>query len=129
MARFTKGEAEVMRILWERGELNPGRIQEKYPRPIKNSALRALLAVLMEKGHVVRQRKGKAYFYKAKTRRDSAFRTMYRELLNTFCGGSHEALICHIIKSEALSKEELRELKHLAEEKIDEEDGKHQASR
>ena len=123
MARFTKAEVEVMRILWEHGASKPGQIEEKFPRPIKNSALRALLTVLIDKGHVVRRRKGKAYFYKARTRKESAFRAMYRELLNTFCGGSHEALVFHIIKTEELSNDELRELKQLAQERIEEEAG------
>lgn len=124
MARFTKAEFEVMRILWERGESNPGQIQEQFPRPIKNSALRALLGVLINKGHVARRRQGKAYFYKARTRKESAFRVMYRELVTTFCGGSHEALVFHIIKTEKLSNEELRELKRLADEHIE---GEHDA--
>jgi BlaI family transcriptional regulator, penicillinase repressor len=118
VARFTSGEVEVMRILWEHGELSPVQIQEHYPRPIKNSALRAFLSVLMDKGHVARRRQGKSYFYRAKTLKDSAFRTMYRDLINIFCGGSQEALIFHIVKSQSLSQKELRELKQLAEEKI-----------
>jgi predicted transcriptional regulator len=124
MARFTSSEVQVMRILWEHGEMSPGQIQALFPRPIKNSALRALLSVLLEKGHVVRQRQGKAFFYKAKTRKEPAFRAMYRDMLNIFCGGSDEALICHILKTEDLSKEELCELKRLAEEKLDEENAK-----
>jgi len=35
MARFTAGEMEVMRILWEHGELKPSEIQRRFPRPIK----------------------------------------------------------------------------------------------
>ena len=40
MAHFTAGEMEVMRILWEHGELKPAEIQTHFPRPIKNAALR-----------------------------------------------------------------------------------------
>ena len=65
MSTFTAGELDVMKILWEHGELKPSQIQGKYPRPIKNAALRFQLKVLLEKGHVARRKIGKAYYYKA----------------------------------------------------------------
>ena len=124
MKQLTRGEMEVMRVLWEHGEMKPSEIQERSSRPIKNSALRSYLTILVDKGHLTRRRNGKAYYYKAKTRRESAFRKEFRELADAFCGGSHGALVCHIFKSEEISKEELQELKQLAEEKIDEENAK-----
>jgi BlaI family penicillinase repressor len=116
MPRFTKGEVEVMRILWKHGELKPAEIQERFPWKIKNSSLRSYLAILMEKGHLARRRKGKAYFYRAKTRRESAFRSMVRDLTRVCCDGSVEALLCHLIRSEKLSEEDLLELKRRSEE-------------
>ena len=115
MPRFTRGELAVMRILWKHGELKPADIQEEFPREIKNSALRSYLSILLQKGHVTRRRKGKAYYYKAKTKRESTFRSMLRELVDTCCDGSTEALLCRLIRSEDLSEKELLELKRLAE--------------
>ena len=83
---------------------------------IKNPALRSYLTTLLEKGHVTRRRVGKAYFYKAVTRSRSAFRTMLGELVDSFCGGSIQALVMNIIKAERLSEDELLELKRLADE-------------
>ncbi len=31
MPQFTKGELEIMRILWKHGELKPADIQDQYP--------------------------------------------------------------------------------------------------
>ena len=115
MPRFTPGELKVMRLLWEHGELKPGELQERFPEPIKNPALRSYLTTLLEKGHVTRRRVGKAYYYKAATRSRSAFRTMLGELVDAYCGGSVQALVMNIIKSERLSEEELLELKRLAD--------------
>jgi len=119
VAEFTTGELEVMRILWAHGERKPAEIQEKFPREIKNSALRSYLSILLEKGHVTRHKVGKAYFYKAKTRQDSAFRTTLRSLLDTFCEGSAEGLLVRLIESEKLSEKELLELKRIADEAED----------
>ncbi len=115
MSRFTKGELEVMRILWEEGELKPPEIQEKFPRPIKNSALRSYLTILLEKDHVTRQRVGKAYYYKAKAKKERELRSMLSNIVDTFFSGSQEALLCRLIKSEDLSEKELLELKGLAD--------------
>ena len=114
MARFTTGEMEVMRILWEHGELKPSEIQRHFPRPIKNAALRSYLTILVEKGHLARRAQGKAFYYRPKTKRESTFRSMLGELVNTFCDGSNEALLCHLLAKEKLSPEELLELQCMA---------------
>ena len=116
MPRFTKGELEVMRILWKHGELKPAEIQGRFPWKIKNSSLRSYLAILIDKGHLVRRRVGKAYYYRAKTRRESAFRSMVRDLTRVCCDGSVEVLLCHLIRSEKLSDDDLLELKRLSDE-------------
>jgi len=114
MSKFTPGELNVMRILWEHGELKPAQIQEKYPEPIKNPALRSYLTILVEKGHVSRRLLGKAFYYQARTPAESAMRAMYRQFINTFFNGSAEALICHLIKAEKLDEEDLRALQRAA---------------
>jgi BlaI family penicillinase repressor len=116
MQRFTPGELAVMRILWEHGELKPPEIREHFPREIKDPALRSYLAVLLEKGHVTRRRKGRAYYYRARTPRESAFRQNLKRLVDAFCEGSTEALLVRLIRAERLSEEELIELKRAAEQ-------------
>jgi predicted transcriptional regulator len=115
MPRFTPGELAVMRILWEHGELKPAEIQKEFPRQIKNPALRSYLAILVEKGHVTRRRRGRAFYYRAKTRRESTFRTMLRDLVDSCCEGSTEALLCRLIQMEKLSESELIELRRVAD--------------
>jgi BlaI family transcriptional regulator, penicillinase repressor len=116
MPQLTPGEIKVMKLLWEHGELKPSELQDRFPEPIKNPALRSYLTTLLEKGHLTRRRVGKAYFYKAVTRSRSAFRTMLGDLVDSFCGGSIQALVMNIIKAEQLSEEELLEMKRLADE-------------
>jgi BlaI family transcriptional regulator, penicillinase repressor len=116
MPKFTQGELEVMRILWKDGEQKPAEIQARFPREIKNPSLRSYLTILLEKGHVVRRRAGKAYFYRAKTQRQSTFRAMLDDLIRVCCDGSVETLLCQLIRAHKLSKEDLLELKRIAEE-------------
>jgi predicted transcriptional regulator len=116
MSSFTPGETIIMRLLWERGALKPSELQQLYPEPIKNPALRSYLTILLKKGHVTRRKIGKAYYYQAVTARQSAFRTKLRELVDSFCDGSTRSLLLNLIRSEALSEAELLRLRQLAEE-------------
>ncbi len=111
---LTPGEIEVMQVLWEQGELKPTEIEERFPRPIKNAALRFQLKTLLEKGHVTRRKEGKAYLYQAVTQREGAFKKMTRRLAESFCQGSTAGLIAELIKSEELSPSEIKELQELA---------------
>jgi len=114
--RFTPGELNVMRLLWEHGEMKPSQIQELYPESIKNPALRSYLTILLDKGHISRRKVGKAYFYKAVTKQQSAFSANLRELIDAYCDGSAQALLLNLIRSEKLSEGELVELKRLADD-------------
>jgi BlaI family penicillinase repressor len=113
---LTRGELDVIRILWDHGELKPADIQKHFPRSIKNAALRSYLSILVEKGHVTRRSVGKAYLYKAKTKRESAFLRTMKDLIDGYCAGSPETLLMALIKSEQLSETELLRLKRMAEE-------------
>ncbi|MEN6627727.1 MAG: BlaI/MecI/CopY family transcriptional regulator [Candidatus Sumerlaeia bacterium] len=118
MINLTPGEIEVMKVLWERGgEMSPPEIEEKFPRPIKNAALRFQLKILLEKGHVTRRRVGKAYFYKAVTPRQRTFKSMARRMAEIFFAGSTAGLIAELIKTENLSDKEIQELEQLAKGK------------
>ncbi len=113
MKMFTPSELEVMQVLWEHGPLTPIELQQRFPRKIRNAALRSILLVLLEKGHVTRKKVSRAYVYKAKTPRESTFMRMTRQLANTFCGGSPAALIAQLIKTEKLSPDDMEELRRI----------------
>jgi BlaI family penicillinase repressor len=114
MSRFTPGELAVMNLLWKHGEMKPADIQRRFPWEIKNPALRSHLTILLGKGHVTRRKLGKAFFYKAATRQQSAFHLMLRELLDNFCGGSVRSLVLNLLQTEKLTGAELLEIQRLA---------------
>jgi predicted transcriptional regulator len=76
MAELNRNELEAMRVLWEKGTLKPGEIQEGFAWDIENATLRSVLRVLMDKGYVARRKKGKAYFYRAKASRRSVLKNV-----------------------------------------------------
>lgn len=117
MDGFTPCELEVMDVLWRQGELKPAEILEHLDRPLTNAALRSIMRVLMRKGHVTRQKRGKAFYYRPKKSASATFRKMSRRLAELFCGGSSYELIATLIKTETLSVNDVRQLRELAKEK------------
>ncbi|WP_339910470.1 BlaI/MecI/CopY family transcriptional regulator [Symmachiella dynata] len=118
MKSLTPGELEVMQVLWQHGSLKPAEILEHVERPLTNPALRSVLRVLMDKGHVTRKKQGKAFYYSAKNSAPTAFKKMTQRLAEIFCSGSSVELIAQLIKNENLSEEEVRQLQELAQEKV-----------
>lgn len=117
MRNLTKGELEVMQVLWRHGTLKPVEIQNQFPRAIGNAALRSVLLILLEKGQVTRKMVGKAYYYKAKSPPRGELSKLTRRLADAFCGGSTKALIAELIRSENLTEEDIRELETIARKK------------
>ena len=120
MVNFTPGELEVMQVLWDHGALNPAQIEERFPRPIRNAALRSVLLVLMEKGHVARRKAGRAYVYEARTPRQNTFQKMVRRLTDIFCSGSPAVLIAQLIQTEKLTPDDIAELQRVAAQRASE---------
>jgi predicted transcriptional regulator len=117
MVRFTPAELEVMEILWQHGSLNPPQIEELFPRPIKNAALRSILRVLVEKGHLIREKRGRAYFYRPKASTKFTLKRITDRLAEVFCGGSPVDLAAQLLQSEKLSEEDVRFLRAILKEK------------
>jgi len=117
LKKFTSGELEVMQVLWEHGSLKPAAIQERFPRTIRNGALRSVLLVLLEKGHVTRKKDGIAFYYKAKTPQQRTFKHLVRNLRDVFCDGSSAALIAQLIQTEKLSQDDIEALQRITAEK------------
>lgn len=117
MSDLNRNELEVLRILWNDGELKPAGILQRFAWEIENPTLRSVLVGLVEKKLVTRQKQGKAFFYKAKARRRSQFSRAMHRMADVFAGGSKAALIMQLLKQEQLSPAEIEELQRLAGEK------------
>ncbi len=111
--KFTELELKLMRLLWEHGEMKPPEIALLCEPPMKDPALRGVLAVLVEKGHLERRRDGRAYYYKAVTPEENAFQSMLRNLVDTFCGGSAKQLMFNIVENEKITADDLAQMQAL----------------
>lgn len=95
-----------MDVIYRRGRATAAEVRTELPEPPSYSAVRALLRLLEEKGHLSHEQKGPRYVFFPTTPRSEAGQTALERLVTTFFGGSVERLVSTLIdsKSEELSE-------------------------
>jgi len=112
---LSRRERQILDILYERGQATAADVQTALPEPPSYSAVRALLRILEEKGHVRHQQDGPRYVYLPTLARDNAKRSALHHVLKTFFDGSAEQAISALLDegSAQLSPAELDRLARL----------------
>src|SRR5262245_61551751 len=105
-AHLSRRERQIMDVVYKRGQAT---IAEDLPDPPSYSAVRALLRVLEEKGHLKHEYQGPRYVYLPTLPRDRASRLALKELVQTFFAGSTEQAVAALLDVSAsqLSDDEL----------------------
>jgi predicted transcriptional regulator len=84
MQKLSRRERQIMDVLYERGRATAAEILAALPDPPSYSAIRALIKVLEEKGHVKHQEDGPRYVFTPSVPRSKARRNAVKHLLQTF---------------------------------------------
>lgn len=115
---LSRRERQIMDIVYARGEASAAAVHAGLPDPPSYSAVRALLAILVEKGHLKHRSEQGRYIYAPTRRRSQAGRSALRRVLDTFFEGSLEKAVAALLQgSDAnLSREELARLGQLIEQ-------------
>jgi predicted transcriptional regulator len=106
---LSRRERQIMEILFQRGKASSAEVREAMPDAPGYSAVRAMLRVLEEKGHVRHQEEGLKYVYVPTVARDKAKRSAVKHVLDTFFAGSPEQIVAALLDVSAtrLTREEL----------------------
>ena len=98
-----------MDILYQRGKSSASEVRQAMPDAPSYSAVRAMLRILEEKGHVRHQAEGMRYVYLPTVARDKAKRSAVKHLLDTFFDDSPEQIVAALldVSSTRLTQEEL----------------------
>lgn len=106
-------ERQIMEIVYAKGEASVTDVLEALADPPSYSAVRAMLNLLEEKGHLRRKAAGRKFLYIPTVPRNKARRVAIRNLLHTFFGGSVNEAIASMIDQEKLSHDDLDRLSKL----------------
>lgn len=114
---LSRRERQIMDILYQRGKASAAEVREAMPDAPGYSAVRAMLRVLEEKGHVRHQEEGLKYVFAPTVARDKAKRSVVKHVLETFFNGSAEQAVAALLDVSAskLTREELERMGEMIE--------------
>jgi BlaI family penicillinase repressor len=106
-----------MEILYQRGKAAASEVLAAMEDAPSNSAVRTLLRVLEDKGHVRRRAEGLKYVYTPTVAREKAKRSAVKHLLDTYFNGSPEQIVAALLDVSAtqLTREELDRMTEMIE--------------
>lgn len=116
LAQLSKRQRQILDIVYAHGEATISQVLAEMPDPPTRGALRTLLRIMEQKGHIVRRQDGKKIVYRPTQRRGRAARSALGRVLDVFFAGSMEkALSAHLSDPERKGKIDRAELQRLAE--------------
>ena len=107
-----------MDIIHRQGKATVAEVSESLPDPPSYSAVRAMLRILEEKGHLKHRQEGARYVYVATQSREKASRSALKRLIATFFDGSIVQAVSALIESSdaKLSETELDKIQQIIDQ-------------
>jgi BlaI family transcriptional regulator, penicillinase repressor len=117
-ANLSRRERQIMDVVYRLGKAAVSDVLDRLPDPPSYSAVRALMRILEEKGHLRHEHDGPRYVYVPTVPRDAAQASALSHLVRTFFGGSTEAAVAALLElpETGLSEGELERLSRLIDE-------------
>ena len=94
---LSRRERQIIDILYGQGRATAAEVQAALPDPPSYSAVRAMLRILEEKGHVRHEQDGPRYVFLPTVARDNAKKSAMRHMLQTFFDGSASQAISSLL--------------------------------
>ena len=113
--QLSRRERQIMDVLYRIARGTAADVQRELADPPGYSAVRAMLRILEEKGHVRHHQDGPRYVFTPLIKREKAKRSALRHLVDTFFEGSTEQTMAALLdaSSKDLSDEQLQRLRRL----------------
>src|SRR4051812_1296783 len=115
---LSRREREIMDILFARGEASAAQVLADMADAPSYSAVRALLKILENKGHVRHREEGERYVYVPAMAREKAAKSALERVIEVFFGGSLEKAVATRLTDPGvtLNEDEYRRLRALIDE-------------
>jgi predicted transcriptional regulator len=112
---LSRRERQIMDALHQRGRATAAEVQVALPDPPSYSAVRALLRIMEEKGHIKHRREGARYVFLPRGSRETARRSALRRVVSTFFQGSVSQAMAALLENadSQLPDSELHELQRM----------------
>src|SRR5437762_2745598 len=112
---LSRRERQIMDVLYRKGSATAAEVLDTMPQPPSYSAVRALLRILEQKGHINHEERDGKYVFMPTVHREKAKRSAIRHLVETFFQGSPQEAVAALLdaSSSKLSDSDLDRLQQL----------------
>ncbi|HEY4303051.1 MAG TPA: BlaI/MecI/CopY family transcriptional regulator [Gemmatimonadaceae bacterium] len=100
-AQLSRRERQIMDVIYRRGRATAAEVLDDIPDPPSYSAVRAMLRLLEEKGHVRHEQDGPRYVFLPTVNRDRARKSALKHVVRTFFDGSATDAVAALLDAEA----------------------------
>lgn len=97
---LSRRERQIMNIVYEKGRATAADIRAAMPDPPSNSAVRAMIRILENKGHLYHEQDGPRYVFLPTVPREEAQDHALDRLVRTFFNGSAEGAMAALLNLE-----------------------------
>jgi predicted transcriptional regulator len=113
--QLSRRERQIMDVLHTKESATAAEVRAALPDPPGYSAVRALLRILEEKGHIRHRQDGVRYIYLPRTSKAAASRSALKRLVSTFFQGSVTQAMAALLETAdtQLSEAELGKLQQI----------------
>jgi predicted transcriptional regulator len=94
---LSRRESQIMEIVYELGRATAADIREAMPDPPSYSAVRAMLRILEDKGHLRHEQDGPRYVYLPTIPPEQARASALKRVVRTFFDGSAEGAVSALL--------------------------------
>src|SRR5687767_6069635 len=108
-------QAEVMEIVWSKGEATVAEVVEVIGRrrPVTYTTVLVAMQKLDQKGWLKHRSVGRAYVYSPRRSREQVHGGLLKDFLQSAFGGDPRLLLSHLLDAHPMSEEELDDLRRL----------------
>ena len=121
--QFTRRETDVMAVLWELGPATVKEVKDRLAVDLAYTTVLTMLRTLEAKGYAAHTQEGRAHRFHPLVERQEAGASALRRVVGKIFSGSPEALLTQLVSEHDLSEDELRRIRRLVDELLEEEGG------
>lgn len=117
--RLGELQLKIMNVLWDQGPATVAEVQERLENgsELAYTTIATMLRKMEVRGLVKHKSEGRKFIYRAGVEQEAVSRTMADDLIDRVFGGSLADAVSHLLETRDVSREELRQLERLIQQR------------
>ncbi|MGL5153171.1 MAG: BlaI/MecI/CopY family transcriptional regulator [Clostridium sp.] len=113
--KISEAEWQIMKLIWKSEGTTSGEIIKEISinSDWKITTIKSLINRLLKKEAIGFEKRGREYFYFPLIKESECIKEESKSFINRFFNGSINTMLVNFVKEEALSKEEIKELREI----------------